>query len=877
MPRGRLKVYLGVAPGAGKTHALLDEAHRRAARGTDVVVAALGTRGRAALDAAAAGLERVGDPAPTGADRVERVDQLDGGPAPAGVDVAAVLARRPAVAVVDDLQEPNPPGSRHACRWQDVEELLAAGIDVVGAVDVPALASLADAVAAVTGARPSAGLPDRVVLAADELQLVDIAPQALRRRLAHGGLVPPEGVDAQVSAGYRLPVLAALRELSLTWAVGAIVRQHAGTTAGTGAGTGTDGAPADPAVESRERVLVALSGGPETERLLHRAARLVARMPGADLHAVHVLAGDRLPRREQRDTSALRDLAEAVGARYQQVLGDDVPAALLAVAEAEGATQLVVGADAAPGPLGRLARRAGGRGADTAARLVELATGVDVHVVAGPAGAGAVMPPSVSGLPRWRLLTGLVLAALLPALLTVGLSDAGAWVGLAGDSLLFLLAVVVTALVGGLWPALLSAVVGSTLLNFFFIPPVHTFRVAEWHNVISLIVFVVVAALVSAVVQRAATLATQAARASAESRSLAAMAGGVLRGEEALPTLLEHVRTAFGMTSAALLERSAAAWRTLHARGQAPAERPEEADVAVPAGENLVLALSGRPLAAADRTMLSAFAAQAQGLLERDRLARTAAHAARLEATERLRDALLAAVGHDLRTPLASATAAVSSLRAGDVTWSAPEGQELLATAEESLARLGRLLADLLDLSRLRAGVLTVTSDVLWLDDVLPPALDELGAPGRDVPLRLPDDLPPVLADGALLTRAVVNVVGNALRHSPADLPPVVTASTRGDRVEVRVVDRGPGVPEQDRERIFVPFQRLGDTDNDTGLGLGLALSRGLVEAMNGTLDAEDTPGGGLTLVLSLPAAVDGGRAGPAAAAPGLRERQDTR
>lgn len=859
MPRGRLRVYLGVAPGAGKTHALVDEARRCGARGKDVVVAAVDTRGRLPLDVACAGLERVGDGRQ--------------------VDVEAVLARRPAVAVVDDLQEPNSPGARHPYRWQDVEELIAAGVDVVAAVDVRYLASLVDVVEVLTGSRPPHVVPDRVLRDADQLQLVDIAPPALRRRLAHGRLHPAEQVDAELSAVYRPPVLAALRELAFTWMLGTVVHQHAGDAAG-GPTVPTVAAGVRQA-EVHERVLVALPGGPQTEPLLRRAARMAARMPGAELHAVHVLSGRSLPGREEQDTGVLRALAADVGATYQQVIGDDVAVALLAVAEAEHATQLVVGADTPCGRLGRLARAFGRRGGGITARLVSAAPHLDIHVAAVPVGGQHVeMPPSRPGLPRWRRLTGLAVAVVLPVALAVGLVRAGSWTGLAGDSLLFLLAVVITSLVGGLVPALLGAVIGSTLLNFYFIPPVHTLRVAEPHNIFTLVVFVLVAAMVSGVVQRAATLSTKAARASAESRALASMAGSVLRGQEGLPTLLEHVRTAFGMTSASLLEHvptasdtgTGSSWRAVNACGQEPPARPEEADVTVPAGDNLVLALSGRTLAAADRTMVGAFAAQAQGLLERDRLARAAALAARLEATERLRDALLAAVGHDLRTPLASARAAVSSLQAADVTWSGQERQELLATAEESLERLGRLVTDLLDLSRLRAGVLTVVGEPVWLDDVIPPALDELGEPGRDVTLRIRDDLPPVLADAALLTRALVNVIGNALRHAPGDSAPVLTASHRADHVEIRVIDRGPGIPEQDRERVFVPFQRLGDTDNFTGLGLGLALSRGLVEAMNGTLEPEDTPGGGLTMVLSLPTALDDGNR---TAEPGRRERKE--
>jgi len=478
--------------------------------------------------------------------------------------------------------------------------------------------------------------------------------------------------------------------------------------------------------------------------------------------------------------------------------------------------------------------------------------------VALPLGALPDLAP-VSGLPRWRRVLGLALGLLLPTALTAALLALGSAVGLAGDALVLMLAVVVTALVGGLWAAVVCALLGSTLLNYWFIPPVRTFHIGEPHNYWTVVAFVLVGLLVSAVVHRAASTATAAARAAAEARTLSEVAKATLRGEDALPTLLEHMRRAFGMTSASLLRRDpsgSGTWQVVAARGSEAPREPELADVQLPAGEDLVIALSGRPLSGSDRAILGAFAAQAQALLERDELARAAAVAARLEASERLRDALLAAVGHDLRTPLASATAAVSSLRSRDVTWSEDEREELLATADESLARLAALVSDLLDLSRLRAGVLSVLRQPLWLDELLPPVLDELGANAAKVVVALPEDLPAVVADAALVVRVLVNVVGNALRHAPTDAPPPeLTGLVNGDRVELHVIDHGAGVPARDRERIFTAFQRLGDTDNTAGLGIGLALSRGLVEAMGGTLEATDTPNGGLTMVLALPAA----------------------
>jgi K+-sensing histidine kinase KdpD len=478
------------------------------------------------------------------------------------------------------------------------------------------------------------------------------------------------------------------------------------------------------------------------------------------------------------------------------------------------------------------------------------------HDVGMPVGALPEMS-TITALPRARRIVGLTLAVVLPICLTTALVMLGPAVGLAGDALVLLLAVVVTSLVGGLWAAVVCALLSATLLNYWFIPPVHTLQIGDLHNVWTVAGFVLVGLLVSGVVHRAAATAAAAARAAAEARTLSDVARATLRGEDALPTLLEQMRRAFGMTSASLLRRDPARpgmWTVVDARGAEAPSEPAAADVHLTAGDDLVIALSGRPLGASDRAVLEAFAAQAQALLERDELARGAALAARLEASERLRDALLAAVGHDLRTPLASATAAVSSLRSQDITWTDDERDELLATADESLARLASLVSDLLDLSRLRAGVLSVLSQTLWLDEILPPVLDELGPDAARVIIDLPDDLPAVVGDAALVMRVLANVIGNALRHVSRHAPaPVVTARDCTSHVELHVVDHGRGVPKRERERMFSPFQRLGDTDNTAGLGIGLALSRGLAEAMGGTLTAADTPNGGLTIVLALP------------------------
>jgi two-component system sensor histidine kinase KdpD len=342
--------------------------------------------------------------------------------------------------------------------------------------------------------------------------------------------------------------------------------------------------------------------------------------------------------------------------------------------------------------------------------------------------------------------------------------------------------------------------------------------------------------------------------------------------------LLDRLREAFGLTSVSLLERVSdgegrPGWNVVASAGENPCSAPEESDTVVPAGEALRLALRGRPLHAEDQRVVGAFAAQAAVVLERSRLAEAAAAAGPLAAVDRMRTALLAAVGHDLRTPLASAKAAVTSLRSHDVEWTSTDREELLLTADESLDRLARLVDNLLDMSRLNAGAMSVFSRPVALDEVVPRALDDLGSSGDGVAVDVPDDLPEVYADPGLLERVLANLVANAVRYSPPGIPPLVTGSRLGDRVELRVVDRGPGIPAAALDKVFAPFQRLGDTDNTVGIGLGLALSRGLTEAMGGELTPEETPGGGLTMVVALPTAAARDDARPTE--PGRRERDE--
>jgi two-component system sensor histidine kinase KdpD len=332
--------------------------------------------------------------------------------------------------------------------------------------------------------------------------------------------------------------------------------------------------------------------------------------------------------------------------------------------------------------------------------------------------------------------------------------------------------------------------------------------------------------------------------------------------------MLDQVRDTFQLDGVTLLERDPntpdspdlprqpSAWRMVAAVGGRPCLTPAEGSADVLVDRTYSLVLRGQPLAAADRRVLEAFAAQAAVALRQERLAERAATAEPLAEIDRVRTALLRAVSHDLRTPLAAAKAAVGSLRSTDVVFTDTDRDELLATADESLDRLARLVDNLLDMSRLQAGMLGVRRQPVAVAEVIPHAFAELGPRGASIREHVPDDLPDVDADPNLVERILVNVLTNALRYSPADRPPTITASAHAGHVEIRVIDHGPGIAETDRDRVFLPFQRLGDRDNSTGVGLGLALARGLAEAMNGTLEPDTTPGGGLTMILALPVVV---------------------
>ena len=827
MPRrGRLTVYLGAAPGVGKTYAMLGEARRRAARGTDVVVGLVETHDRVRTAEMVEGLEVI-----------PRREVSYRGTTFTDLDVEAVIARGPAVVCVDELAHTNVPGSRHTKRAQDVEQIRAAGIDVITTVNIQHLESLNDEVERITGVRQRETVPDEVVRTADQIQLVDMAPDALRRRMAHGNIYKPENIDASLTSYFRVGNLTALRELALLWladrvddALGDYRREHR----------------IEHPWPTKERIVVAVTGGPESETLLRRAGRLCERAKGSELLALHVVAGDGLARPEERGMERTVALTDSLGGTFHTVIGEDAARAIVDFAVGANATMIIVGVSR----HGRLRRLFTGSTGD---RIATKAGSIDVHLVTHDEVARGARGRSASSSPlsRGRLALGWLSSIAAPLVLVWTLHRASEDVTdqLPLASLLLLAATVLVALVGGRWPAVFAALVGFLNLNWWFTPPVHRWTISEPRNVVALIVFVAVATAVATVVDRASRRADEARQARGEAATLGALSRSVLTGQDTAEAIVARVRETFAQQSVVLLEQTPQGWVRLAGSGVGYAAEPGQGSTQVAVDDARVIVLRGTPLRARDRRVLEGFAVQASLVLEYRRLRDQADRALALERAEQTSTALLRAVSHDLRTPLATMRAALDGLLVGRV--SEEDRKELVESAATSADQLESLIDNLLDLSRVEAGLVHPAMRDVSLEESLPMAVS--GLPPGSIAFEVGEDTPLVRTDSGLLERIVANLVSNAVRVSTGE-PVRVLAHETPETVEVMIVDRGPGVPEEQRERMFEPFQRLDDTSAG-GLGLGLAVAKGLSEALGIRLSAEDTPGGGLTMVVAVPRA----------------------
>ena len=866
MARGTLRIFLGAAPGVGKTYAMLREGHRLRGAGEDVVVAFARDRGRKDTRELLAGLESI-KPRRVPLGQVD-VDELD---------LDAALRRAPSTAIVDEYAHANAPGSRNRHRWQDIDELLAAGINVLSTLDIQQLASLADVVSAITHVRPAETVADGIVRRADELQLVDLSPELLRQRLAAGKIVPADRVDAALSNYFRPGNLAALRELALLWLADRVDESLAGYR---------EGSRIDAGWPARERVVVALAGGAEGEALIRRGARLLNRVSGSDLLAVHVRAADGAVAESPQSLETQRQLVQSLGGSYHVVTGEEPAEALQDFARSVNASQLVLGVSRR-GAAARL--RTGLRGGGTAARVLRGSSGVDVHLVPLQSAPSGMSRHRQQDLGRLRVTVGFGLAVVVPALLQL-LLELNPDKNLATSMLVQLTGSVAVALVGGLWPAVLAALWSSLLVNYFSTPPVGNLAISDAQNVLALLVFVGVSAAVAAVVDRSARRSKEAARARAEATTLAELSRGAAGSEDTVTGLLEQALDVFQVRGAALFglaggdadagpapalpggtaqPEGATQWRLLAGVGDfSTAAAPEGGDAADagPTGDNVEqinagtrLVLSGRVLPASDRRLLGAFGVHLLAQLENQQLLASRSQLRRLAESNIMRTSLLRAVSHDLRTPLAGIKLAVGGLRQNGVRYTREEEQELLETIEECSDRLEALVGNLLDMSRITSeSVHPLLRPVRWYE-VVSGSLH--GVPGDRVRVELPANMPEVDADPGMLERVIANIVENAVKYAP-DSDIVLTgtagglgAATVGGRPagELRIIDHGAGVPAEDVVEMFRPFQRLDDASRAGGVGLGLAVARGFTEAMGGRLSAEATPGGGLTMVVSLP------------------------
>ncbi|MDO8390656.1 MAG: DUF4118 domain-containing protein [Actinomycetota bacterium] len=836
MARGSLRIYLGAAPGVGKTFAMLSEGVRRAQRGADVVIAYVETHGRANTAAQIGGLEVV--PRRSVQYRGTTFEEMD---------LEAVLLRKPAVALVDELAHTNTTGTEHTKRWQDIEELLADGIDVISTVNIQHLQSLNDVVQRITGVTQRETVPDSFVRQADQIELVDMSPEALRRRMAHGNIYPAEKVDAALANYFRPGNLGALRELALLWLADRVEESLQNYLTDHGI---TD------TWETRERVVVALTGTAGGDHLIRRAARLAGRLRG-DLLGVHVASADGLSSTTGHQLEQQRSLLLELGGAYREVVGDDVGTALAAFAGAEQATQIVMGATR----RSRLAELLHG---PLASQVQRKLPGVDVHVIATDSVEQSSPAPfrsrraGLSAIPRQRELLAWLLCLVGLPLLTLLLVNLREHLNLSSALLVNLSLVLVIAAIGGIRPGVFASISASLLTNWYLTPPVHTWTIAHTDNIIALGVFVAVAISVSVLVDHTARQGREARRARADATALARSTGSIIASDDPLPDLVDQVRTLFELDSAAVLERAGARWTVTTASGSNPAGSPADGlAFALDEKGTTQLVLRGKPVSGDDLGVLRAFADQLALGLEARTLRRDSATIESLAQANALRTALLQAVSHDLRTPLATIKAAVTGLMVGDVGFTADDRDDLLGAIDTSADRLDRLIGNLLDMSRLQAGVATAALFPSALEEIVAAALSSLAAPADRVRIDVSEQLPLVLTDPALLERSVANLVSNAISWAPPHQPVRIEAAEVADHVELRIIDRGPGIPPADRDRVFQPFQRLGDRSTDVGAGLGLAIARGFVELTGGTLELDDTPGGGCTFTIILPVQED--------------------
>ncbi|MDB6114758.1 MAG: two-component sensor histidine kinase [Lacunisphaera sp.] len=851
--RAHLKIFLGMCPGVGKTYAMLRAAQQERAGGTEVVVGVVETHGRVETQALLNGLTVM--PRQTIDYRGTQLVEMD---------LEAVRTRRPKLAVVDELAHTNAPGSRHAKRWQDVLELLEAGIDVFTTLNIQHVESRADAVREITGATQQETVPDSVLDLADELELVDLTPETLLERLRDGKVYLGERAAAAANGFFKGSHLSALRELALRYTAERVDRQLRHLRAGVVKQT---------VWRSGERLLVAVGPSPFSTQLVRWTRRLAAAQ-GAPWLAVHIEPSIALPTDEQQLLDKNLALARELGAEVVVTHDDNIAAALVRVALQQNATQIVVGKPRARRVLDLV------RGT-LVDRLLRIGGNIDIYVVpVEPRSAKSRLPGldrSLRSTPEeygWAV-------AVVAAITLLGLvlpPDTYLAVGL-----VYLLAIIILSLRVGRGPVLAAGVLSALTWNFLFIPPRFTFAISKVEDATLFGTYFVVALVAGHLTSRIRAQAHNERRREERATALFELTHALAEAgtlDEAVAAALRQADELFAGKTALLLaddgvlaphfagsfalddkERGVAEWvfRNRRPAGRFTDTLPGAAAFYLPlvreeqaVGVFGIAVAEDQTLTLGQRDLLEAFARQLALVVEREHLREAGAREKLLAESDKLHRVLLDSVSHELRTPLAVITGGLENLP--DAT---PELRtELINEGRAAARRLNRLVGNLLDQTRLESGTLKPRLD--WCDarDLVNAALegvrDELA--GHPLEVSLPDDMPPVRADFALTEQALANLLLNAARHTPASTPVFLTAGIEhsGTRAFFTVADRGPGFPLAMRERLFKKFER-GDAARAGGLGLGLSIVRGFVVAQGGDIVVGENPGGGAVFTIYLP------------------------
>ncbi len=852
--RGRLKIFLGAAPGVGKTYEMLLSAQAKRRDGGDVVVGIVESHGRRETEALLEGLEVIPR------QQVEYKGHLL-----AEMDLDAILERRPRLVLVDELAHTNAPGGRHPKRYMDVEEIIAASIDVFATLNIQHVESLNDVVAKITRIRVRETVPDSILDQADDIEVVDLSPEDLIKRLREGKVYVPQQAERAIRHYFSAGNLTALRELALRRTAQRVDEQllsHMRAHAISGPWA------------AGERVLVCVSEAPSTAGLI-RYARRVADHLRAPWTAIYVETA-RMQRLNDVERDRIADflrLAERLGASTITIPGRNIAEEVLAYAAANNITQIVIGKS----DRSRWFEMMHG---SVVHELVRKTGQISVHVISAD-DAEPVPPKSVQTRPKLepvRVEPYLGSSVAVAVALGIGLL-LKQFIAVQSISLVFLTAVLASAIAWGLWPSLFAAILSMLAYNFFFMPPLYTFTVGDPENVLALFFFLIVAIIVSNLTARTRSqivTARSRAKTTAELYAFSRKVAGIGALDDLLWATAYQISSMLNVRTVLLMPVKDGDGLDV-ASGYPPEDRLDPADMAaarwtwehnraagrgadtLPGGKRLFLPLrtgsgpvgvigidrdTAGPLLTPDaRRLLDALCDQAAVAIERISLAKGLDEARVLAETERLRAALLTSISHDLRTPLASILGTVSSLRSFPEKYGEAEREELLGTLQEEAERLNRFVANLLDMTRLESGAVELKLELIDVAEIVGSALQRAGnvLAGHRVDVNIAPGLPMLRLDAVLFEQVLFNLLDNAAKYSPAGSRIEIGATRDGELVEIEVVDEGPGIPPADFERIFDKFYRVQAQDRRrAGTGLGLAICRGFVEALGGWIVARN-------------------------------------